>query len=94
MLVEEIQFFTESLAKWLETYQGKVALVKGRQLIGTYDTETQALAEGARLYQTQPFLIRRILPSQPEVRVPALTLGIPMTNANFEFIDGWPAAIA
>lgn len=80
MLNEERQFFSKSLVEWLKTYPGKVALVKGRQLIGQYDTEDQAIAEGARRYLTQPFLIRRILPSQPEIQVPTLTFGIPMTR--------------
>ena len=76
MLCEEIRYFNESLENWIKQYPGKVALVKGKELIGIYDTEDEALAEGARRYQLQPFLVRRIVLDQPDVTVPALTLGI------------------
>lgn len=76
VLNEEIQYFDESLEDWLKQYPGMVALVKGRNLIGVYNTEEEALAEGARRYQLQPYLIRHIVREQPNISVPALTLGI------------------
>ena len=76
VLKEEIQYFDESLEDWLKQYTGMVALVKGGELIGVYNTEDEALIEGARRYQLQPFLVRRIIREQPNVSVPALTLGI------------------
>jgi hypothetical protein len=76
VLNEEVQYFSESLEDWLKLYPGMIALVKGRELIGVYNTEDEALTEGARRYQLQPFLIRRIIRKQPEITVPALSLGI------------------
>jgi hypothetical protein len=76
VLDEEIQYFNESLEDWLKQYQGMVALVKGKELIGVFNTEDEALAEGARRYQLQPFLVRRIMREQPNISIPALTLGI------------------
>jgi hypothetical protein len=76
VLSEELQYFNESLEEWLKLYPGMVALVKGRELIGVYSTEDEALAEGGRRYQLQPFLVRRVVRKQPEITVPALALGI------------------
>ncbi|OFX16307.1 MAG: hypothetical protein A2Z18_07715 [Armatimonadetes bacterium RBG_16_58_9] len=80
MLDEEIQYFKKSLDEWLKQFPGKIALVKGRELIGVYDTEAETLAEGARRYQLESFLVRRIAREQPDASIPALTLGI--LNAN------------
>ena len=76
VLNEEVQYFDELLEDWLKLYPGQVALVKGRELVGVYNTEDEALTEGARRYQLNPFLIRRIVREQPNITVPALTLGI------------------
>jgi hypothetical protein len=76
MLDEEIKFFDESLDDWLKQNAGMIALIKGRELIGVYNTEDEALVEGARRYQLQSFLIRRIVREQPSISAPALTLGI------------------
>jgi hypothetical protein len=76
MLEQEIAYFKESLEEWLKEFPGKIALVKARELIGVYDTDVEALSEGARRYQLEPFLVRRIAREQPDVTVPALTLGI------------------
>ncbi len=76
MLDTERQFYSENLAKWLGQYPGKFVLVKGRELIGTFDTDKDALSQGARLYGLDPFLVRRVQEHQEEVSIPALTLGI------------------
>lgn len=76
MLEQEIQFFTEHLAEWLERHSGKFVLVKGPELIGFFDTIEAALAAGARRFGLQPFLVRRVLETQETVNIPALALGI------------------
>jgi hypothetical protein len=80
MLNEEIKYFNKCHDAWLKQYPGKIALVKGKRLIGTYDTEEEALAEGARRYGFDGFLVRRITETSPEIQIPALTLGL--LNAN------------
>jgi hypothetical protein len=76
MLEEERQFYAENLATWLPQYPGKYVLVKGRQLVGAFDTNDEALAEGARRFGLGPFLVRRVQQQQEEINIPALTLGI------------------
>ena len=76
MLEEERQFYEEHLQEWLSHYAGKFALVKGRQLIGTFNTVEEALGEGTRRFGLTSFLVRQVQRVQPEVKVPALTLGL------------------
>jgi hypothetical protein len=80
MLETERQFYSENLANWLSQFPGKFALVKGQELIGTFDTNEQALSEGARRFGLEPFLVRRVQERQDDVNVPALTLGILRAN--------------
>jgi hypothetical protein len=80
MLEEERQFYAENLTEWLKSYPGKFVLVKGRELIGTFDTIDEALAAGARQLGLTPFLVRRVQETQEEMNVPALTLGILRAN--------------
>ncbi len=76
MLEAERTYFEKMLAEWLNVYTGKVALVKGELLVGVFDDESDALAEGARRFGSESFLIRRIQERQDEVSIPALMLGI------------------
>lgn len=82
MLEEEVRYFDESVEEWLKRFPGKIALVKGNELIGVYDIETEALSEGARRFHLQPFLVRRIAREQATVSIPALTLGILSANTS------------
>jgi hypothetical protein len=76
MLDTERQFYAENLADWLKLYPGKIVLVKGRELVGTFDTDQDALAEGSRRFGLEPYLVRRVKEQQEDVSIPALTLGI------------------
>lgn len=76
MLDEERAYFDEHLPDWLQHYPGKYIVVRGNELVGTFDTQEQALSEGARRFGLSSFLVRQVLESNPEVRIPALTLGL------------------
>jgi hypothetical protein len=76
MLEQERRFYDEQLEEWLSRYAGRFVLVKDGELIGTFDTVEEALAEGARRFGLSSFLVRRVEREQPEVKIPALTLGV------------------
>lgn len=76
MLEQEIHFFTDHLPEWLTLQRGKFALIKNQELIGFFDQVELALAEGARRFGLQSFLVRRVLVTQEIISIPALTLGI------------------
>jgi len=80
MLDQEIRFYEENHEDWLARFPGKIVLVKGQELIGVFDTVDEALAEGARRFGLSSFLARRVEPSQQEVNIPALTLGLLRAN--------------
>lgn len=76
MLDEELHYYDEHLDDWLNQFPGRFVLVKGNELVGTFDTEDEALAEGARRFGLSSFLVRCVDPVPPEVWIPGLTLGL------------------
>jgi len=80
MLEEERHFYDERLPDLLATHPGQFVLIKGPQLIGTYNSQEEALAEGGRRFGLSSFLVRQVLQDQPEVKIPALTLGVLSAN--------------
>lgn len=59
-----------ALEKELETYrdrlpsllaeEGKFALIRGGEVVGTFDTYADALTEGYKLFKLDPFLVKQI----------------------------------
>jgi len=76
MLERERKYFEAHRGELLEKYPGKYALIKNEKLIGTFDSLEDALSEGARLYGTDSFLVRKIEETDEKIYIPALTLGI------------------
>lgn len=72
----ELAFYEEQRADLLARHGGMFALVKGRELIGVFNTIEEALGEGARRYGLDSYLVRQVAAVEPEVQVPAYTLGI------------------
>jgi len=79
-LEQELKVFTENKSKWAENHPGKFALVKGTELIGFFDQAESALAEGARLFGAESFLVRLVSASEDPVYIPALALGLLHAN--------------
>ncbi len=75
-LDQEIRFYNDTLIDWLTRFRDRFVLVKGGELIGVYNTNSEALAEGARRFGLQSFLVRQVQEQQPDVYIPALALGI------------------
>lgn len=76
MLEVEREFYEQNLEAWLRQYPGRFVLVKDRELVGVFDTVTDALAEGARRFGLQSFFVRRVEPTQQAAYIPALALGV------------------
>ena len=75
-LAEERKFFSEHQSEWKKTHAGKFVLVREKELIGTFNRPEDAVAEGARRFGTEPFLVRHVDHSEEELYIPALALGI------------------
>jgi hypothetical protein len=76
MLEQERDFFNRSFEEWMKQFPGRVALVKGDKLIGVFDTDEDAITEGARQFGLSPFLVRRVAPERLLQYPPAVALGI------------------
>lgn len=75
-LEREQAYFEENRAKLLAEHMGKFALIKESEFVGTYDTEEAAYVEGLQRFGNSPFLVKQILPDDPVVHLPALSLGL------------------
>ncbi len=76
MLEVEICYFQKNCQSWKSQYPGKFVLIKGSELIGTYDTMDAALDEGSRRFGLASYLIRRVGEVTKDISIPALTMGI------------------
>ena len=76
VLDTELKFFEKNKAEWLKLYAGKFVLVKGEELVGFYDTTETAISEGIKRFGTESFLVRRVLPQDEKIQIPALMLGL------------------
>jgi hypothetical protein len=76
MLEKERDYFNKHRNEWLKQHPGKFVLIKSDKLIGVFNNQTEALAEGARRFGMDSFLVRQVEESEEIVYIPALTLGI------------------
>ena len=79
-LETEIGYFESHKGEWLEHYRDKYALIKGQELIGTFDTMEEAYRVGIERFGNMPLLIRKVQPEEPLQHLPALTFGIIHAN--------------
>ena len=70
-LQEEVAFYRERKAELLEKYEGKFVLIKGKGLLGVFDSPSAAYEEGLRRIGNVPMLIVRVAKDKPR----ALGLG-------------------
>lgn len=75
-LEQELKFFAENKTKLTKAHFGKFVLVKGSELIGVFDNAETALAEGAKRFGTESFLVRQLNPEEKDIYIPALALGL------------------
>lgn len=61
-LARELETFEANRARLLGESLRKYVLIHGEELVGTYDTESDAIAEGYRRFGNVPFLVKRVTP--------------------------------
>lgn len=76
VLEKERKYFETNRKQWVALHPGKFVLVKGEELIGVFDKPEDALAEGARRFGLDSFLVRQVKEAEELIYIPALTLGI------------------
>jgi len=80
MLEQELKLYEQMKAA---LPVGQFVLIRGDELIGIYETESQALSEGARRFGRESFLLRRVGNEEPVFTNPALSLGILRASRQF-----------
>jgi|GEM_PF-2764201 len=53
----EIEYYKSNRKEFLQQYNGKYLLIKGQQVIGVFNSNTEAQAEGASLHEVGTFII-------------------------------------
>lgn len=83
MLEKERQYFSDHHAELISRYLGKFVVIKEEEVVGAFNTIEEALAEGARRFGLEPFLVRQVTTAEEkEINIPALTLGILRANSS------------
>jgi len=75
-LREELAFYETMKAQWLLAHEGKFVLIKGKELLGFFDTQEQAYSEGLKRLGNTPFLIKQVVKEEPIQTIPALHYGL------------------
>ena len=76
MLEQERQYYEENKQAWLTQHRDRFVLLKGRNQLGIYNTNDEAISEGARLFGLDSIQERQVRPFEEEIHVPALTRGL------------------
>ena len=76
MLEAERQYYRENKEEWLKKYTGRIVLIKENALVGVFNTDKEAMTEGAIRFGFEPFLVRKLEEQEQKVVIPALTLGL------------------
>lgn len=75
-LEKELAFFAKLKMDLLKNHEGKFVLIRGEDLVGTYDSAENAYAEGVRRFGREPFLVKRVTAQEEVYRNQALSLGL------------------
>jgi hypothetical protein len=76
LLRDELEYFEQIKAELLKHHMGKFALVKGRELVGTYTKNEEAYEEGVKRFGNVPMLIKLVATEEPVEQIPALMHGL------------------
>lgn len=76
MLNHELEFFIANQSDLVSRYQGKVLIIKDRQVVGVYDSVLQAYLEGQKKYELGTFLIQPCQPGSDAYTVNIASLNV------------------
>lgn len=76
LLQKELDAFEAQKDQLLASALGKYVLIYGDQVLGTYDTENDAVVEGYRKCGNVPFLVKLVVPFEQPLRFISGHLGI------------------
>ena len=80
-LEAELEFYNNQKGGFLKYYKGQFALIKGKELFGTYTTWEEAFNDAVEKFGNVPFLIKPVQEEDEFVQFPALLVGAISANA-------------
>lgn len=64
ILSTELATFERRRTELIGAAQGRYALIKGEEVVGTYESESDAIAEGYRRFGNVPFLVKHLVSAE------------------------------
>jgi len=61
ILSKELKTYEENLPRLLGTHEGKFVLIHGEKIVGTFDSQMDAITCGYREFGNVPFLVKQVL---------------------------------
>jgi len=75
-LDEELKYFESIRSELIESSKGQFALIKRKDLIGTFKSEAEAYKTGIEKLGNVPFLIKEIVSKDSIDFIPVLSIGV------------------
>ncbi len=63
-LQKQLDYFKSNQDKLVKKYEGKFLVIKDQEVLGAYDTETEAYAAAKKRFELGTFLIQQSLPGE------------------------------
>ena len=76
VLAAELRTFDRQRANLLKTYPQQYALIKGRNLVGVFESDREALDTGYAKFGAEPFLVKQIRAEDDPVRLMVMGLSL------------------
>lgn len=76
LLKQETEYYEAHKAALMKDHLNKFVLIHRDELVGAYESEEQAIREGAVRCGQEPFLVRRTGDDMPVLTAPALNMEI------------------
>lgn len=71
----DLDFFERHRIDLLDSARGKFVLIRSEKVIGTFDTELDAVRAGYRHFGNEPFLVKHVIEADIPLNFTAFNLG-------------------
>lgn len=65
VLQDELKVYQQKKQELLAKAVGKYVLIKGNEVVGVFDTDTDAVSRGYEKFGNVPFLVKQVLELEP-----------------------------
>jgi len=76
LLATELKTYAEKFETLLGTHEGKFVIIRGDQMLGTFDSQLDAIAGGYRQLGNVPFLVKQVVKVETPLNFVSNLLGV------------------